>query len=276
MKNLICMTIVALLFVAVAATPIVAKCSYADKKALKKMDKAWSDANQARDKAALDAILSNDYAAFTLAGMTDKKNAMGNLDGPAPPPNNNVVISDNYIISCSGDTAVMTHRVEIRSKDAVNYARSVHVFRKSAGKWQVISSASHPMDEVGNLIYQNYTALNAYKKRDVKWLGAHTHDNFVSVDAAGKTSGKSEMLKDVKEYKTTFDLLRIEQIAGNVEGDSGLILVTYHAKGKSGDGTPFEGKRRFTRNYVRKDGKWLLRSAHYSQLEMPKAIAQTP
>ncbi len=271
MNRSICRILTALVLIAFVAITVAADhCTDADKMTLKKMDKAWGDANRARDKAALGAILSDHFANFNLSGTTGKKVAMGNLDGPAPPANGNVVISDNYIISCSGNTAVMTHRVEIRTKDAVNYSRSVHVFQKSGNRWQVLSSVSHPMNEVGNLFYHNYTALNAFKNHDVKWFNAHTDDGYLGINADGKMSTKADLLKNVKDYKATFDFIKIEQIFGILNGNTGWIVVTSHAKGKNADGTAFEGRRRYSRTYIKKHGKWLLRSSHFSQLKEPE------
>ena len=275
MNKSICRLFTASVLFACLAISVSAECSKTDKMTLKKMDKAWGDANQARDKVALGAILSDHFANFNLSGTPGKKVAMANLDGPAPPANGNVVTSDNYIISCSGNTAVMTHRVEIRTKDAVNYSRSVHVFQKSGNSWQVISTASHPLNEVGNLIYQNYTARNAFMNHDVKWFDAHTDEDYVGVNPDGKTSTKDDLLKNVKAYKATFEFLRIEQIFGNVKGNTAWIVVTNHAKGKNPSG-PFEGKRRTTRTFIKKHGKWLLRSSHYSQLKEAEPTAVTP
>ncbi len=260
----------AIILTAFTAVAVAAKCSDADKQALKKLDKAWGDANDARDKNALNDMLSEDYAAFNLTGYTDKKAALANLDGPAPPPNDNVSISDHYIISCSGNTAVMTHRNELTTKqngkDVVFYSRSVHVFQKAGDKWRVISSVNHAMNDSGALMYRQLTAIEKYKKRDVAWFDENTDDAFIGVDPDGKVTGKSAMLEKMKNDKTTFDVLEIEGMDANVDGDTAWVIATYHAKGKLPDGTPFEGRRRASSTFVKKHGKWLARTSHATEL----------
>lgn len=77
------------------------------------------------------------------------------------------------------------------------------------------------------------------------------------------------MLKNVKDYKGILDFLRIERIFGDVKGNTAWIIVTIHVKGKMPDGTGFEGRRRFSRTYIKNHGKWLLRSSHFSELKEP-------
>lgn len=251
---------------AFAVISVSAECTAADKMTLEKMDKAWGDAIEKRDKAALNGMLSANYAAFNLATATDKKAAMAVMDQPAPPPTNDVAISDHYIIRCSGNTAVMTHRNEFQAdgKGEMLYSRSVHVFEKSGGKWSVLASVNHPMDEAGNLVYMTYSGLEAYKKKDMAWFEARTHDNAVSIDPTGSVSGRSQMLESMKNDKSTIENLEIESINANVTGDTGVVIVMYDMRGKAPDGTDISGKYRISRNFVRENGKWMMMMAHAS------------
>ena len=253
-----------------AVISVAADCTDAEKTALEKMDKAWGDVIQKRDRAALDSMLSDDYSAFNMANATDKTAAMAVMDQPAPEPSSNVTISDHYIIRCSGNTAVMTHRNEFRDieggKGEVNYSRSVHVFAKEGGKWKILSSTGHPMDEAGNLIYMTYSGLDAYKKKDYAWFEARTHDNAVAVDPTGKIMNRTAMLDEMKNSKATIEKLEIAQIGANVTGDSGRVIVTYDMKGKAADGTDISGKYRISRNFVRENGKWMMISSHSTRM----------
>ncbi|NNE67219.1 MAG: nuclear transport factor 2 family protein [Pyrinomonadaceae bacterium] len=269
--NTICKILTVSLITVFAVVSVSAKCTDSQKAALKKMDKDWGNANQTRNRAALDGMLSSHYSAFSLSGSTDKKAAMAIMDQPAPEPDNNVLISDHYIIKCSVNTAVMTHRNEFHDieggKGEVFYSRSVHVFENAGGKWSVVASVNHPMDDEGNLIYMTYGGLEAFKKKDLEWFKARTHDQAVSVDQNGKISGKSEMIKGVKDAPK-FEKIKIEDIGANVNGDMGTVVVTYMVEGKAPDGTDMGGRYRISRNYVRENGKWLMMSAHATKMEV--------
>ncbi|MDH3530427.1 MAG: nuclear transport factor 2 family protein [Acidobacteriota bacterium] len=259
-----------MLVTAITALSVAADCSDAEKMALEKMDKAWGDVIQKRDRAALDGMLSADYSAFTLADASDKAAAMAIMDQPVPEPSSNVTISDHYIIRCSGNTAVMTHRIEFHNneggKGEVSYARSIHVFEKAGGKWKILSSTGHPMDEAGNLVYMTYSGLDAYKKKDYAWFEARMHDNAVSVDPTGRIMNRTAMLDEMKNSKATIEKLEIAQIGANVTGDSGRVIVTYDMKGKAADGTDISGKYRISRNFVRENGKWMMISSHATRM----------
>jgi ketosteroid isomerase-like protein len=264
-----------LVLIAFVAITVAAKCSDADKMTLKKMDKAWGDANQARDKAALGAILSDHFANFNLSGTTGKKVAMGNLDGPAPPANGNVVTSDNYIISCSGNTAVMTHRVEIRTKDAVNYSRSVHVFQKSGNTWQVISTASHPLNEVGGAtqaqdaasvrtaIERHYAAIHA---REMPKVWEHHLPDFTWFSSDGRLlmeAGTAEASARMGA-KLDFGTVNVYMSHFNVQMYGNVAVATFYLVGThASGGVTKDGTWRVTAVWVRKGDKW--KEAHHHE-----------
>ncbi|MDH3529445.1 MAG: nuclear transport factor 2 family protein [Acidobacteriota bacterium] len=74
------------------------------------------------------------------------------------------------------------------------------------------------------------------------------------------------MLESTKKNSGPLDSFDIEAINANVAGDSGVVVVTYAAKGKAADGTGISGKYRISGNFVRDHGKWMLMSAHATRL----------
>lgn len=270
MTKSICRFFGAVILTAFAVVAVAAGCPEDDKTALKKMDKAWGDAINAGDKAAVNAMLHDNYAAFDLSGTTGKKEALDGIDGPAPPTDNEV-ISDNYIISCSGDTAVLTHRNEFRIKDGdsvdVNYSRSVHVFQKAGGKWRVIASVNHPMNEGGALIYHNYSGMAAFKAKDMEWFEKAMDDNYFAVGPDGSIIGRDKVLEGIKNDSNKYDMMEMSDIGVNIVGDTAIVTGVYHSKGKSADGTPFDVKSRFTRTFAKKHGKWVALSTHTTMMD---------
>ncbi|HUF04265.1 MAG TPA: nuclear transport factor 2 family protein [Aridibacter sp.] len=267
MRQTILISISITLALALTTVALGGECSESDRNTLKKMDQDWATYNQQGDRAALDAILADSYSSFTIDGTTDKAVALAALDSPPPadPPGSGF-LSDNYIISCSGDTAVMTHRNEISEPSGLFFTRSVHIFQKSEGKWRVIASVNHPMDDAGALMYLNYSGMEAYKRRDIEWFEKYTHAAYFTVSPTGEVVSRSEVFARMKADKSKLELLKMTDLDANVDGDMGIVTGIVHAKGVDADGNPFEGKSRFTRTFIKKDGRWLAVSTHSTRL----------
>ncbi len=244
-------------------------CSESDKKRLKKMDQDWGTYNQQQDKASLDAILADGFASFNLSSTTDKAAAMAALD-TSPPANAPSVTSDSYIISCSGDTAVMTHRNEIRSDSGTSFARSVHIFQKQGGAWKVIASVNHSMDEAGALIYKNYSGMAAYKARDGKWFDKNMHDGYFYVAPTGEIRSRSESIEGIVNDKNKYDMMEMSGLNAQIDGDMGIVTGIVHTKGTDAEGNPFDTKLRFTRTFKKIDGDWKALATHSSFVEDPQ------
>jgi hypothetical protein len=60
------------------AQPMFAQCSESDKKALEAFDRAWGDASEKGDRAALMAIYADDYLDASIGGATNKTQSIDN------------------------------------------------------------------------------------------------------------------------------------------------------------------------------------------------------
>jgi ketosteroid isomerase-like protein len=101
------------------------------------LDKDWGAANLKADRAALEKIYASDLLAVGPDGMGGKSQM---LEGLEPAADTKYVTSDYKVMMLGSDTAVMAHNAG--SGDA-SY-RSLHVFAKRDGRWQVVATATVP------------------------------------------------------------------------------------------------------------------------------------
>jgi hypothetical protein len=132
MKKFIAIGLVAM----VAGIALVAASGDA-KEELISMDKKWGVAGIKGDKATLTEILADDLIGVDGSGTSGKAEA---LAAPGPDdPNAPYEPTDFQVLMLGESAAVMTHKVE--------GSTSLHVWAKRDGKWQVVATASVPMDD---------------------------------------------------------------------------------------------------------------------------------
>ena len=122
----------ALLVACLAMMPAVALAG--DAAALIALDKAWGAAATADDAS---AMISDKLIAVDSEGVTGKSQLMEAL-ATSEPPAGPYVASDYKVEFLDANTAIMVHSAG--SGDDAH--RSMHVWRKTAGKWQVAATAS--------------------------------------------------------------------------------------------------------------------------------------
>lgn len=110
---------------------------------LTELDREWTQAGVRGDASILERVLADDYSATNALGKTaTKAEAIADLKSGTSKLDSNT--ADNYSVRMFGDTAVMTHdgvRAGQREGKAFSERyRSLHVFVKRGGRWQVVAS----------------------------------------------------------------------------------------------------------------------------------------
>lgn len=97
---------------------------------------------------------------------------------------------------------------------------------------------------------------NAAKEGDVTFLAKVTTDDFQLTDVDGKVQNKNKALADVKEEKMirSFDISDEKLVS--LEEDSAVLSYLLKVNAKNGR----SAKAQTTDTYVKKDGKWLLKT----------------
>jgi ketosteroid isomerase-like protein len=253
---------VAALLSPIAAKPLLAECSPADRAALEAFDKSWGDASVSGDRARIGPFISDGYATVNVGGTLDRQSmfvnaeraAQQNKANPAPP-----ATPDRYVISCTPLTATITHRntvVDAASKQPA-YSRSVHFLEKLGNTWKVVSSTGYALSDEQQLLYMEQDWNDAAMKHDAAW----TERNYASFasDVSSRTGSietKSEAVASARSDKLVYDALELSDVSARVEGDAAVVTGINHVRGKDAQGKAFDRRVRFTDTFIKRDGRW--------------------
>ena len=269
------------LFAAFAAA---AQCSDADRKALEAFDRAWGKAGESGDKVALMNVYADDYVG--LPGMQGKAATIENTiktfeKDKANPSMADKVLHDNYLITCTPNTATITHRNVIWTPNGAGgkpesfYTRSVHVLEKRGGKWQVVSNAGHGLDDYMTLGYMENDWVNAIKNRDTAWLEKNYAPDYTEVGFTdGNVVNKGDSMAALKSDKTVFEDMNLSDLNIRIEGNTAIVTGVNWMKGKDGEGKPFETKYRFTDTFIKRDGRWQAWATQATMIPKPADTAK--
>lgn len=256
----------ALLVLALSVTAY-GQCTDADKKKLEEFDRAWGDAGERGDRAFLTNLYADDFINISVSGTQTKAQTLDNTLKAAEKnkmdPNAPKVTHDFYAISCTQNTATITHRNVITSKaggkEDVEYSRSIHFLEKRGGKWLVVSSTSHFLGDNAILQYKEQEWNEADLKRDASWFERnYAEDATVISSRTGAITGKKDDIEDLKNRKSTVESAELSGLNVRVDGTVGVVTGMNRVKGKDDKGAAFDRLISFTDTYIKKDGRWLI------------------
>jgi len=243
------------------------ECSDGDKKALEAFDKSWGMANWHRDVEKLKTIYSDDFRAFP--GLNTKANVIAGAEADAAANKDNPRTGepdttwDRYIISCTANTATITHRNIFVDNDGpggremVHWTRSIHFLEKRGGNWQLVSTTGHEMDDQMMLYYMDQDWTDANGRRDREWYEKNFADDFSSVSSEdGRIFSKKEDIEDTMNSKATIISTSSRPNLIKVDRNYGTVTGTYHFVGKGEDGATIDERYRYTDTYIKRDGRW--------------------
>src|ERR1043166_6716472 len=177
-----------MILVAALCVAAFGECSSADRAALEAFDHAWGAASVAGNRAALMDIYADDFVG--LPGMQGKLAAIDaavkNAEKAKMDPNPDKVTYDHCLITCTANSAVITHRNTVWAADGEGgkpqtfYTRSVHMLEKRGGKWLVVSNAGNSMDDYNVLWYLEQDWNDANFKRDKDWFEKNYASDYTS------------------------------------------------------------------------------------------------
>ena len=248
-----------------AATMAFGQCSDNDKKKLEALDRAWGDAGQRGDQAFLKNVYADDYVNLSPAGALTKTEAIDNAVKAAElnttNPNPDRVSHDYYVITCSPNSATITHRniiaAKVDGKDQTFYTRSVHFLEKRGSDWRVVSDAGGALNDGGQLLYMEREWNDADKRKDVAWFERNYADDATDISSrTGVVQSKREVLASMKTDKSVLDSLELSDLNVRVEGSTAVVTGVNHVKGRDDKGQAIDRRTRFTDVFVKRDGRW--------------------
>jgi hypothetical protein len=117
---------------------------------LTKLDQEWGDAGIKGDSAVLERILADEFIASGPTGVMNKAQSIAQAKSDAANITNATYTADEYTIRMlDKDTAIMVHRAvekgQNKGADYTDQHRSIHVWKKINGRWQVVASQAMPI-----------------------------------------------------------------------------------------------------------------------------------
>ena len=114
------------------------------------LDKSWGEAGLKGDTAVLERILADDFIGNSPTGVATKAQNIAEAKTNAPNITNATYVADEYTVRLlDPNTAVMTHRATEKGlnkgKEYNDQHRSMHVWVKRDGRWQVVASQASPI-----------------------------------------------------------------------------------------------------------------------------------
>jgi ketosteroid isomerase-like protein len=253
---------VAALLSPVAARPLLAQCSPADRAALETFDKSWGDATVSGDRTRMASFVAEGFTGFGIGTTTDRQTTITNAEraaqankaNPAPP-----ATPDHYVISCTPLTATITHRNTVvdPATRLPSYSRSVHFLEKQGNAWKAVSNTGHALSDEQLLLYMEQDWNDATLRRDADW----TERNYASFasDISSMTGGienKREAVASARASKIVYEALVLSDASVRVEGDVAVVTGVNHVRGKDEQGKAFDRRARFTDTFIKRDGRW--------------------
>jgi hypothetical protein len=117
-----------------------------------KLDQEWGEAGLHGDAATLERILADDFQGSGPTGVITKAQSIAQAKSDAANITNATYKADEYTIRwLDKDTAIMFHRAvekgQNKGADYTDQHRSIHVWKKINGHWQVVASQGLPIPQ---------------------------------------------------------------------------------------------------------------------------------
>lgn len=268
--------LLAAVLVIILPAPALAQCSQADRAALEALDRAWGAASQRGDRAYLQSLFAEDYAGLTLTGTVNKTTAINDALRQAETDRANPQLAarisyDNYVITCTPNTATITHRAVITTgqpgSELTTYSRAVHFLEKRGGRWQVVSSTGHALGDAATLTYMENEWNEAYRTRNAAWFERNFADNAITTDSRGVVRTKAGEIASLRTDRMVIESMELSELNTRVEGDVAVVTGVNRIRGRDEQGRPFDRQVRFTDTLVRRDGRWLVLASQGTRIE---------
>ncbi len=116
-------------------------------------------------------------------------------------------------------------------------------------------------------------AWNALRLRgDAAGLDTLLAADWLLTHSDGRTQDKRDYLAELARGSRggrVNTAITNEDVVTRFYGETAVVTGVSVQSGTGADGTPFSGRFRFTRVWVRRDGRWLMVSSHSSRLAAP-------
>jgi ketosteroid isomerase-like protein len=129
----------------------------------------------------------------------------------------------------------------------------------------VVGDAANDERELTQLVKDLNAAI---VKADIAFLERVLDKDYVHFRPHGNVENRAQYLEDRKNGRVDFDSLVADEIKVRSYGDTAIVTYRSTAKGKDQDGA-IDEQRRWTRVFVRRDGRWQLVHSQGTTIQKP-------
>jgi ketosteroid isomerase-like protein len=108
----------------------------------------------------------------------------------------------------------------------------------------------------------------ALVKADIAFLERVLAQDYVHYRPRGDVENRAQYLEDRKTGRVEFESLVADDIKARLFGDTAIVTYRSRAKGKDQHGA-IDEQRRWTRVFVRRDGRWQLVHSQGTTIQKP-------
>jgi ketosteroid isomerase-like protein len=258
--------VVAMCLTGVVSLPLHSQCSDAERKRLEEVDRAWGDATQRGDRAALESIIATDFVGAAPTGTVSRAStidgavqaAAATRASPAAAPR---LTYDHYVITCTPNTGTVTHRnvvtTNVDGRERTSYSRSVHTFERRGGRWQVVGNAGHTLDDSFTVLYLENDWSRAIRNHDAAWVERNFAADATDI-SDGTVRNKAQAIEAMRNDRSVVESDEMSEVGVRVDGNAAVVTGIYRIRGRDASGKPFDHRHRFTDTWIKRDGRWLM------------------
>jgi ketosteroid isomerase-like protein len=133
-------------------------------------------------------------------------------------------------------------------------------------------STSKNMNGEKEIIQIENEIFEAIKNKDAKKLESIVVEDFVYRTHDGQQANKTAFLENIKSFKLKILSVKGEHLNAEVYGDVAVLTGIQRAKVEMEDGKIVEGIGAFTDVFIKRNNRWMLKSAFH--VELP-AVTET-
>jgi ketosteroid isomerase-like protein len=114
------------------------------------------------------------------------------------------------------------------------------------------TQAGGEIQEITDLEHQRASAV---VHRDTDFLDKITASDSIRITPTGALETKAQLLSQLTSGSVTYSAIDVDQLSVNVYGATAVVTGRSAVRGQR-DGKPFQGTWRFSRVWIRKEGRW--------------------
>lgn len=107
--------------------------------------------------------------------------------------------------------------------------------------------------------------VQALLRGDTTFIERQYADDYMTTAVSGLVRNRAEVIADIKSGAIKWESMTLDDVRLRVYGDTVIVTGVDTMKGVDRD-QDTTGRRRFTRVWVRQDGRWLLVSNHATRI----------